>query len=33
MSGLTDVVGEEDDKERCDQVINALHIATGRMAH
>ena len=30
---LTDVIREEDDKERCDQVIDPLDIAAGWMAH
>ena len=30
---LTDVVGEEHDEEWCHQVIDPLHVATGRMTH
>lgn len=30
---LTDVVGEEDDKEWGDEVVDALYVATGRVSH
>ena len=31
--GLTDIVGEKNDKERCNEVIDALDIAAGRVTH
>ncbi len=30
---LTYIVGEEDDKEWCDKVIDALDVAAGRVSH
>ncbi len=30
---LTDMVGEKDNKEWSDEIIDALHVATGRMPH
>ena len=33
LLSLTDIVGEKDNKEGSDQIINALDIATGRMSN
>lgn len=30
---LTDVLEDVDDKKRCDQVVDALHVAAGRVAN
>lgn len=30
---LTDVLKDVDDEKRCDQVVDALHVATGRVAN
>lgn len=30
---LTDVLEDVDDEKRCDQVVDALHVATGRVAN
>ena len=31
--GLTDVIGQEHDKERCDKIIDPLNIAASRVPH